>query len=266
MDRVTPLACAVVGPAQAPPLLLLHGWLADRRDWHGVVDRLGERFRCIVMDLPGHGASPGADPDGLGAAAAAVWATLDHLGVERTAVAGYSMGGRLALHVALAQPQRCAALAVLGASPGLIGATDRAARAALDDALARDLDGSELREFISRWYRLPLFSGLAAALTAAEFEALLDRRAEAQPARLAAALRYLSVGRQASLWPQLPKLTMPLLWLAGAVDAHYHAVAQAASTASPDARFAALAGCSHALLLEDPAGVARELAGFLDAT
>ncbi|HRA21715.1 MAG TPA: alpha/beta fold hydrolase, partial [Anaerolineae bacterium] len=137
----------VAGPQTRPPLLLLHGFTGDRRSWLGFAaawrrlqagDRAdgrhhGYRRRVIALDLPGHGRSPQpADPAArtMPGVVAEVQATIDALGITRAHVLGYSMGGRVALSLALAVPERVASLSLIGASPGIADAAERDARAA----------------------------------------------------------------------------------------------------------------------------------------
>jgi pimeloyl-ACP methyl ester carboxylesterase len=100
-----------------PAVLLLHGGLGDSGLWEPVVPLLAERFRTIRTDLRFYGRSTGPfvpwswQDDAIG--------VLDELGVERAAVVGLSLGGRLALDIALAHPERL--WAVAGVAPGLAG-------------------------------------------------------------------------------------------------------------------------------------------------
>jgi 3-oxoadipate enol-lactonase len=100
-----------------PTVLLLHGGLGDSGLWEPVVPLLAERFRTIRTDLRFFGRSTGP---------AVTWSwqedvvgVLDELGVERAALVGLSLGGRIALDVALTQPERL--WAVVGVAPGLAG-------------------------------------------------------------------------------------------------------------------------------------------------
>jgi pimeloyl-ACP methyl ester carboxylesterase len=100
-----------------PAVLLLHGGLGDSGLWEPVVPFLAERFRTIRTDLRFYGRSTGPNApwswqdDAIG--------VLDELGIERAAIVGLSMGGKLALDIALAHPDRL--WAVAGVAPGLGG-------------------------------------------------------------------------------------------------------------------------------------------------
>jgi pimeloyl-ACP methyl ester carboxylesterase len=91
-----------------PPLLLVHGLMVTGEMFEPVIGRLAARHRVIVPDLRGHGRSRGLPPPYTAAQLAADLARLlDHLGVDATAVLGYSQGGAIAQQLALDHPERC---------------------------------------------------------------------------------------------------------------------------------------------------------------
>ena len=85
----------VAGPPSAPVIVLLHGWSATAElNWHPYLDTLGRHFRVIAMDMRGHGRGIRSEgPFRLDECADDVAALADHLGIDRCAVVGYSMGG-----------------------------------------------------------------------------------------------------------------------------------------------------------------------------
>ncbi len=115
----------VGGRADAPPLLLLHGFPQTHAMWHRVAPRLAAHFRLVLPDLRGYGDSEPApdEPEqaqmGKRALAADVLAVMRHLGHERFAVAGHDRGGRVAHRLALDAPEAVSRLAVLDIAPTL---------------------------------------------------------------------------------------------------------------------------------------------------
>src|SRR5918912_3882251 len=102
-----------------PALVLLHGFTQTRQSWRRTVQALAGRYRALTPDLPGHGQSA-LRP----ASFAAVTAYVRALAPAPFTLAGYSMGGRIALHAAFAlRPER---LVLIGASPGLADPHERA--------------------------------------------------------------------------------------------------------------------------------------------
>ena len=132
----------VSGDRRSPTVLFLHGFMGSSADCREVSAGIGDRVYCIAVDLPGHGASLGMSQDNytIEGATRAVIKTLDGLEVVCPVVAGYSMGGRLALYLALRYPERCAGLFLESASPGLENSSKRAARRAADESKAKRLE------------------------------------------------------------------------------------------------------------------------------
>jgi 2-succinyl-6-hydroxy-2,4-cyclohexadiene-1-carboxylate synthase len=236
-------------------VLALHGWLGRGADWAPVAARLPV---CVLApDLPGHGASSVA-PVSMDETADALVALLDEQGIARAVVAGYSMGGRLALHLALRHPDRVAGLLLVAASAGLPEEGERAARRALDAeraaALRADPDG-----FLERWYAMPLFDPLDAAARA---RLAADRRAHGNPEGWARALTAFSTGAQPWLGDRLHEIRVPTVALAGSADAKFAALARRMATAGP-LTAEVVPGAGHALLAERPDAVAAALARLL---
>src|SRR5438128_623148 len=96
------------GRGSGPPLLLVHGLMVSGEMFQPVIEQLATRHRVIVPDLRGHGRSRGLPPPYTAAQLASDLARLlDHLGIDSTAVLGYSQGGAIAQQLVLNYPQRC---------------------------------------------------------------------------------------------------------------------------------------------------------------
>lgn len=96
------------------PVVLIHGVGLDATMWKSQIDVLAEQYEIIVYDMLGHGDSAlPNENDGLDAYADQLALLLDHLGIKRVAVVGFSMGGLVARAFALSHPDRIAAMVVL---------------------------------------------------------------------------------------------------------------------------------------------------------
>lgn len=255
------LTSETIGPPGAPALLLVHGFMGSRRDWDGVAAALARTHRCILVDLPGHGETGApADaalwtPDGCVAALARILAAAGG-----GSAAGYSLGGRLALQLALEHPDSVERAVIISSSPGVAGECGRAQRRNMDEGLARRLESKGLEPFLEDWYRQPLFAALRQH---PRFPEVLERRRRNDPLLLARSLRTMGTGVQRSLWADLPRARTPLLFLAGELDAKFTDIAFDAVARCPRGESVVLRGRGHALVEEDPAAVAQEIAGFL---
>ena len=234
----------------AQTLLLLHGFTQTRQSWRPVMAALGGRRRAIAPDMPGHGLAA-ARPASFSACTGYVRA----LGGDRFALAGYSMGGRVALHAALALGSRLDRLVLIGASPGIADAGERAARRRADDALADRIEAIGVEAFAREWASLPLWEGQPERVAAA---ANADRLRNT-PAGLAAALRGLGTGVMDPLWDALPSLSVPVTLAVGERDEKFRAIAERMAAVLPRAEIAVVEGAGHAAQLEAPGAVAALL-------
>jgi 2-succinyl-6-hydroxy-2,4-cyclohexadiene-1-carboxylate synthase len=233
----------------APALVLLHGFTQTRQSWRRTAQALHGRYRALVPDLPGHGQAAQRTPS-FDATAAYVRA----LAPSRTfTLAGYSMGGRIALHTALnLGPQVVTRLILIGASPGLNDPAERAARRKADDALADRIETLDIEAFAREWGAQPLFADQPERVRAA---AHADRLRNT-PHGLAAALRGLGTGVMEPLWDRLPELAIPVTLVVGARDAKFRGIAAAMLARLPNARLVVVEDAGHAVQLEKPAVVA----------
>ncbi len=233
-------------------LVLLHGFGGTHRAWDGVVGLLDrERYRPLALDLPGHGAE--ADAPRPISFAGCVEHVLD-VSPERFVLCGYSLGGRVALHVALAAPERVVQLVLIGVNPGIEDDGERAARRLSDRALADDLERGPYEEFIERWRTQPLFAADPPEVGALARE---DQRRN-RPDALAAAMRGLGVGEMAPLWERLPELAMPVAALVGERDPKFLALGRRTAGLLPGGELLVVPG-GHGLPLENPAAIVRAL-------
>lgn len=259
------LAVLTAGSDAGRPVLCLHGLLGRGTDWLPFVEPSLGVYRFLLPDLPGHGQSVRlGDPDRyrFEAAVRAVLAALDRSGLCRARLVGYSLGGRLALYLALRHPDRFSRVVLISGSPGLRTPEERAARIAHDEAQARDMVRRDPESFLREWYRQPVFVSLGRRPDLVE--RWIKERREQPMAEPAAALSGLSTGRQPNLWPDLPALQVPALFLAGAADPKFADLAVRMGEMTPGiGRHAILPDCGHVPHAEAPAVTRRLVTEFL---
>jgi 2-succinyl-6-hydroxy-2,4-cyclohexadiene-1-carboxylate synthase len=234
----------------APTVVLLHGFTQTRRSWRRTVQALGGRYRALAPDLPGHGQAAHRV-----ASFDACTAYVRALAPTRFTLAGYSMGGRIALHDALTLREQIDRLLLIGAGPGLADPQERAARRTADEALAARIEAVGVEQFAREWAAQPLFAGQPERVAAAAHADRLRNTPEA----LAAALRGLGTGAMDPLWDRLPELAMPVTLLVGERDEKFRAIAEQMAARLPDARVVVIDGAGHAAHLEAPQTVAHQL-------
>lgn len=233
-------------------VVLLHGFAGTGRAWEPVIARLErERYTALAPDLRGHGDARDARPVTFDAVVADILAAAP----ERFTLCGYSMGGRIALHVALAAPRRIERLVLVATTAGIDDDAQRAARRADDERLAAFADDATAEQFADRWAAQPLFAGTPPEAARIWREDLLRN----DPRALAAVLRGLGTGSMAPLWERLGELTMPATVLAGERDAKYVALAERLASALPRGELVVVPGAGHGVPREAPEAVAAAL-------
>lgn len=233
-----------------PAVVLLHGFTHTGASWDPVVTALGERYRAIAPDIRGHGSASELVPVTLEAVLDDVRAQAP---AEGFTLAGYSMGGRIALHAALAMPGQVRRLVLIGASPGIADPTERAERRRADECLAREIEACEIDAFARRWAANPVLAGLPDA-TLARVHA---DRLRSTPAGLARALRGLGTGALPPLWERLGELAVPVTLIVGERDGKFRGLAEAMAQRIADPGLMVVPDAGHAVHLEAPARVAE---------
>ena len=247
------------------PVLLLHGHTLDRRVWASLASRLRERgLRTLCPDLRGHGRSSRPDRGyHWSHHAADMAAVLEAAGVERCPVVGFSLGGGVALEMALTLPERVAALALV--APVLPDRRWEPEFLAALKEVARTIRAEGVRAaMLGPWLSSPLFApSLGVAGVREAMEAMLGEFPGAD--YLATALD--APERSWTVPQRLGEITVPTLVVSPEHDMPgFRGFADEIATAVPGARLERPLGRGHLLPLEDPDGLAELIVGFLGAT
>lgn len=230
-------------------LFALHGFAGTPTAWETVAPAGTE---LVAPWLPGHGPRPAVVGDFDDVVAELARA------IERPCVlAGYSLGARLALAIALAFPDGIERVVLFGGTPGLADEGTRTSRRKWDEAQARAIE-SDIERWADDWAHLPIFASqraLPKPLRAAQQR----HRCAHDPTGLAWAMRTLGQGAMPSLWSRLDALSCPTSFVAGAHDEKYVAIAESAAAMSLRVTAETIPECGHNPLLEHPAAVAARL-------
>lgn len=260
----TRLLHAVV-QGEGPPLLFLHGFTGSVDSWRRIVPLVSGGFRTFCIDLIGHAASP-APVDGDRYSMAGAVVDIEHLldrhEIRSAIVIGYSLGGRVGLHFALARPERVSALVLESATYGIADPEERRKRRADDRSLAEWIETHGVRAFAERWERHPLFASQAALPEHVRAEQRRERLRHSSVG-LANSLRGMGTGAQDSLRERLHEINCPTLLLAGELDVKFSKVACEMSERIPGSKVRLLSGAGHNTHLERPLDFAAEVRTFL---
>jgi 2-succinyl-6-hydroxy-2,4-cyclohexadiene-1-carboxylate synthase len=242
--------------SESQRIVLLHGFTQNSQCWGPFAEWLADETGCeiVAIDAPGHGESPKThDHSDLWQAARLIAEVGGH-----AHYVGYSMGGRMALHVALEHPQLIRSLTLIGATPGIPDPVERESRKAADAKLADRLSSMGLETFLHEWLDQPMFAGLT------DFTTYRAERMQNRTVGLAASLRHCGTGSQDSLWPRLGELTHSLLLVGGSEDIKFaHVATSIAACAFPD--ISCIDGAGHSAHLERPWATTKVVAAFVTA-
>ena len=250
---------------EGTPVTLLHGFTQNGRSWMEVISRMPAGWMWIVPDLRGHGETqtrPGA-PCTMDACTRDLELLWHHLGVPRTHLVGYSMGGRLALHVAATRPERILSLLTIGAHAGLDEAA-REGRRQGDEALAQRIEKDGLEAFVNHWSGLPLFAGLERRGPTFVAQVRAERMTN-HVAGLACSLRGMGAGVMEPLWDDLSTVSFPSTFVAGQLDHGYVTSARRLASIVPSGQVEVVPRAGHAVHQERPEAFARLLDAHLAA-
>lgn len=257
---MTPLSLSCHGDSQLPPLVLLHGFLGSQSDWQPLLPYLTKQFYCVCIDLPGHGGSAAIElpVPGFSRTCQLIRDTLAQLGIHRFHLLGYSLGGRIALHLAdelnQQQPGALLSLGLESCHPGLQTENDILARQHNDTAWADKLAQLPLTEFLPLWYRQGVFAELSESARAA----LVEKRRHANRLGLLNCYRATSLALQQDLRGVPAQMPGRCYFLAGQQDSKFSALAQRWQQQQP-LRCIAIPDAGHNIHLANPAAMATTL-------
>lgn len=253
------LACDDVGAG--PVVVLLHGFPFDRTTWAAQVDALKARHRVLTPDLPGHGASPARSAaTTVSSMAQDVIDTLENHGVAGpVVVGGLSMGGYVALALAVEHPRRVRGLMLINSR----AAADPPATKSVREDLARLVlaDGHPGAVVDAMLPKLFAPGVGATDLAVTSIERVMRGTS---PAGVAATLRGLALRPDRT--PDLPSIAVPTLIVAGAEDQLIPIdESRAIQAAIPSAQLVVIAEAGHLAPLERPDAVNQAVLAFLDS-
>ncbi len=235
------------------PLVLLHGFTGSAESWNGVLARLPTRA-ALCPPLLGHGTRA----EGVRTFDDEVDRLARAMGAAPAHLAGYSLGARLALGIAVRHPERVRRLTLVGVHPGLQTDAERDERRRSDQRFIELLETCGIEAFVDAWSALPLFASQK-RLSDSVRNARRKQRLGHDPKELARSLRITGLAEMPNFRPHLAEIRAPVTLMAGELDEKFSALAAELATLLPSARRTLAPGAGHDLLLERPDLVATEL-------
>ncbi|MEM1502457.1 2-succinyl-6-hydroxy-2,4-cyclohexadiene-1-carboxylate synthase [Domibacillus sp. 8LH] len=231
---------------EGEPVLLLHGFTGNSSTWKGLDEHLP--FQLVMPDLAGHGQTNCLAAD-LETEAESLKKMMNDAGFSSFHLIGYSMGGRLALALALLYPEAVRSLVLESTSPGLESEEERAARRQSDEKLAQRIEQEGVASFVDFWESIPMFASQKKLPAAVQEKVRRERLAQSAEG-LASSLRLMGTGSQPSYWNRLQMLSMPVLLLTGTQDEKFTRIACRMKERLPFCEWIQFDGAGHAIHVE----------------
>ena len=263
--RVNNIDFNVEDQGSGTPLVLLHGFTGSSASWSPLFQDLARLHRVVAIDTIGHGAS--SAPEDLShyvfeQALRDLTEVTTQLGIARADWLGYSMGGRLALGMAVDHPEMVTSLILESATAGIQHEKERLQRAEADQGLARRIEEVGIESFVDEWERLPIWE-TQRTLPVEVLQAQREIRLSNSTVGLANSLRGMGQGAQPSYWDRLDEIDVPVLLMAGALDRKFVGIAGQMGVRIAGAELAVVPDAGHAVHLERSRDFLNDVRGFL---
>lgn len=238
------------------PVVFLHGFTGNTRNWALNVRALKDRFRCISIDLPGHGASDKPEDTSFYALrnmADIAYEAIREIGVDECYLVGHSMGGMISQHIVLDHPELVSGLVLVDTAAAPIGGfeswNERLLQTARDDGLEAVFElhlkanpkAAEVPAFVALW-----------------------REQFMMTSREAYVGGTLAMRSRESLLERLQSVKAPTLIVCGENDEPFLQPSRAIYAAISGSELAVIEGAGHSPTIETPAEFNRTLGAFLD--
>lgn len=255
-----------------PRIVALHGFTGSGADFGPLEDLTRKDYEWCTPDLPGHGACSSLPFNSIEDPLAftlrqckeqvpKAWLEED----EGYCLLGYSMGGRIALHWALSEPQGVERLLLIGASPGVRSTREQEEKVLFDEVIKTKLKTLSMEDFTTWWQSLPLMQSQK-NIDPAIYKEMLIRRFQGSNESLLFGVDYLSAAEMPSLWKHLEAITQPTLLLCGKKDPKYLEVMEAMKERIPYSLLEVLEHCGHMAHLEQPLSFVKAMKNFIENT
>ncbi|MDY0408752.1 2-succinyl-6-hydroxy-2,4-cyclohexadiene-1-carboxylate synthase [Virgibacillus soli] len=253
--------CEIYGN-QGETIVLFHGFTGSVSTWSTLIDGYQDRFRFVVIDLPGHGKTMTPTIKTMKMCCDDLAIIFQTLGLKNVHLLGYSMGGRTALSFAMLYPEYIKSFVLESASPGLKTKQERNLRIKSDDKLIKKMQEDGLVSFIDYWEGIPLFH-TQQTLPKKVKEQIRQERLSQQVTGLIQSLQGMGTGIQPSWWNHLQNWKKPVLLVVGERDPKFVHINEEMSEKLKNSQLVIVKNVGHAIHVEDPQKFGKIVNAFI---
>ncbi len=241
-------------PPTKIPIVFIHGFTGSSEDWLPIVNELEGICDPLTIDLVGHGSNE--QPDRLSDYTIdeqidRIKKYVDNSFHNKFMLAGYSMGGRIALHWALKYPERLYGLILESTTAGIEDESERHQRIEGDEELAQFIESNNMEVFVDKWMNLPLFATQSRMPEKIRNE-IRSRKLKNSKIGLTNTLRAAGTGRMQPVWNRLAQLSVPVLLITGSLDYKFTEINKRMASAIPKCKHKIINDAGHNTHLEKP--------------
>jgi 2-succinyl-6-hydroxy-2,4-cyclohexadiene-1-carboxylate synthase len=253
------------------PLLMLHGFTGRGANWAPFCKDIGSSSQLIMPDIIGHGATRVTNIESsihhyqIESVANDMIAIIDQLGYDKVDLLGYSMGGRLALAIAVRYPNRIRKIILESASPGLPTLEERTQRVNSDLELAHFILSNGVESFVEYWESIPLFKSQD-SLSLEKKKSIRQQKLMNDPMELSRSLTGMGTGAQPSYWDNLSQVQSNVLLLVGELDDKFCKIAEEMKKKLHNGVIYKVEQAGHAIHVEQPEKFGTIVREFLSNT
>ncbi|MCE1188150.1 MAG: 2-succinyl-6-hydroxy-2,4-cyclohexadiene-1-carboxylate synthase [Ignavibacteria bacterium] len=245
--------------------ILIHGFASSAKDFSQVAPLLAETGNVYAVDLPGFGKSihpPENSYYSLNYINESILRLIRQEIRHPLVLLGYSMGGRVAAHFTLANPDVASLTVLESATPGIEALDEREIRVQSDELIIEILQKQGITNFVQFWESQQIFSTQSKLLDLIKDTVRLQRL-ECNPESLILALRNLGQGVLPSIWDDIHKISTPVLLITGELDTKYSKIASLMQQRMNLAQHVIVKSAGHNVHLEKPADFATFVNNFV---
>lgn len=235
-------------------IIFIHGFSGSGKDWKNVISQLPENICSVTIDLPGHGRSDSPDlqqyyePVFLNKIIDSI---IDFLELKHVILAGYSMGGRVALTYAVNHQNNIDAIILESTTAGLQSESERKSRILQDEELSKRIEQNGIDDFVGYWTNLELFKSQKKLPIEVQQQIKIEKLKN-NPTGLKNSLHGFGTGKMLSVWERLGLLQIPTLLITGEEDKKFNSINSEMVKLIPGAKHVIVENSGHNVHLEKP--------------
>jgi 2-succinyl-6-hydroxy-2,4-cyclohexadiene-1-carboxylate synthase len=235
-------------------VFLLHGFTGCAQDWLPIVPFLSKEFNYYMVDIIGHGKSDSPVVSTyyyMDSLVNQLKEIINNLSIKKTVLAGYSMGGRIALSFALKHGSMLEGLVLESTTGGISEEQLREERVRHDENLAEYIENNPIETFIDYWMNIDLFN-TQRRFSNEKLQEIRENKLANNKTGLANSLRYSGAGRMGPLYNKLKNITVDTLLITGELDSKFTDINEDMVRLFPSAKHFIIKHAGHNTHLEEP--------------